>query len=306
MPLHNSAIKLPLACMLCALGLDSVMLEMQRKMHAGKYVRLINYHDTPPEHEADFRQQVELFARKFSPVSPEDLHGLITEGRWDKPKPGAIISFDDGIRTNYDVATPILESLGFRGWYFIPTVFIDTPAVAGGTEGQFRFVREHAINTTQQPADGRLAMNWDEIRDLVKRGHTIGSHTRTHHRMVDATSDAQVRDEIIGSKAELQQRLGSPVDSFCWVGGEEASCSAAGGRAVREAGYRFALLTCSHVATMGTNPHHLHRTNIESDWPIEVVRMMLTGIPDLVHNAKRKRVERRTGPGGTERALVIA
>lgn len=61
-------------------------------------------------------------------------------------------SFDDGGVSFYTKAAPILERYGFKGVFFISTSYIGTPG----------FLSE------------------EQIKDLAKRGHIIGSHTHTH------------------------------------------------------------------------------------------------------------------------------
>ena len=144
------------------------------------------------------------------------------------------------------------------------------------------------------PADGRVAMNWDELRDLERRGHVVGCHTRTHHRLSADTSPQQLDDEIVAAKADLERRLGHAVEHFCWVGGEERSYSREAAERIRQAGYRYGYMTCSHPCVAGTDRLHLHRTNVESPWPLHAVRLQLCGIADWANAAKRRRVDELT------------
>src|SRR6266850_1822709 len=166
-----------LARALAATGLSSVLLRAQSFVHRYGYVRVVNYHGTPPEHSALLEEQVRFYAKHFCPVTLSDLDRFFLDGAWTAPKPGLVISFDDGFRSNYDVAAPILDRYGFTGWFFVPVGFIDAPI-----EHQQNFARAHAIDFDQCSSDGRLAMSWDEVRELATR-HVVGSHTRTHRRM---------------------------------------------------------------------------------------------------------------------------
>ena len=157
---------------------DRVLLAFQKRRRGGRFVRLINCHDMSRSALPNFRRQMEFFTRHFTAVTEDDLQMLLAEGRWEKSKPGLLISFDDGLRSNYDVATPLLEDFGFRDWFFVPLQFIDTPV-----SEQVPFARAHQIFPAMPSADGRLAMGWDEVRDLRRRGHVIGCHTRTHKRL---------------------------------------------------------------------------------------------------------------------------
>jgi len=73
-------------------------------------------------------------------------------------------------------ALPLLERAGLRGWFFIPTSFIEAPVPE-----QHAFARAHHIGLTDDDqAGGRCAMTWDELRYVVFRGHVVACHTATH------------------------------------------------------------------------------------------------------------------------------
>ena len=60
----------------------------------------------------------------------------------------------------------------------MPTDFIsiDTPKAED-------WASSHEIASHKHYDDGRIALSWDEVRELDRRGHTVGCHTKTHRRM---------------------------------------------------------------------------------------------------------------------------
>ena len=254
----------------------------------GPHARAINYHAAHPEHMENFGAQVAWYARHFVPVGMRELLDL-QQGVWPHARPGLIVSFDDGLREPYDHAVPILERHGFRAWFFVPTAFVDTPP-----DEQRVFAERHEI-TLPAPSDApRIALGWDEIRDLDRRGHVIGSHTCTHRRMKASLLPAAVRGELFASKQILEEQLGHEVPVFCWVGGEEEDYSADAAAAIRDAGYRIAFQTHSRPIRPGANLLQIQRTNIEAWDPLALVRFQLSGFMDLFSSGRRRRVERLT------------
>ncbi len=280
--------KLLLARALSATGVSAALLHAQTLLHPRGFVRVVNYHGTPPVSADAFARQMAFYADHFSPVTPGDLERFVRDRRWVAPRPGLIISFDDGLRSNFDVATPLLERFGFTGWFFVPVGFVDEPA-----ERQAQYARDHMIQAGAAPADGRLAMSWSELRTLA-RGHVVGCHTRTHLRLAATVPPARLEDEIVTARRDLEARIERPVDSFCWVGGEEESYSAEAARVVRRAGYRYAFMTNNAPLAARTDPMQIQRTNIEADWPVDVVRFQLSGVMDALYAPKRARVNKLT------------
>lgn len=270
--------------------LTGALLTAQRMAHAGAYVRVVNYHATPFRDRESLRSQLGFFRNRFSAVSHADLGRLLETGRWEQPKPGLIVSFDDGLRSNFDVAAPILEEFGFRGWFFAPTGFVSCPP-----EAQAAFARQARIAVAEEDLSaGRIAMTWEEVRDLAARGHVVGCHTQSHVRLGAELGEALLEEEIVGGKAELERRLGRPVDTFCWVGGEESSYSAEAAAWVRRAGFRFAFMTLHAPVVRGTSPLQIQRTNVEAGWPVGWAAFQVCGLLDLLYTRKRGRVVRLT------------
>jgi len=132
-----------------------------------------------------------------------------------------LLTFDDGYRELLDRAVPALESRGVRALIFLPSAY-------AGRE-----------NSWELALPGRRFehLGWDEALDLVRRGFSFGSHGRTH-RDLTRLDAAALREELAGSREEIEGRLGAPVRSLSYPFGRLN----AGVRSEAErAGYRAAF-----------------------------------------------------------------
>lgn len=66
-----------------------------------------------------FREQIELVARKYHPVSLDDILNFLKHGK-TLPRRAVAITFDDGFADNYEIAMPILNH------YEVPATFYIT------------------------------------------------------------------------------------------------------------------------------------------------------------------------------------
>lgn len=258
-------------------GVSSLGFAALRMAIRAKHIRVINYHRTSPEHADNFERQLQFYQRLYSPVCLDELAGFF-RGEWLHKKPGLIISFDDGYRSNYEVAKPLLEKYGFTGWFFVASGLVRT---------------EDGQHTSY--------MNWDEVRELAS-SHVVGCHTHTHKRLSPDVPADVMQKEIVDSKKLMEQKLGigKPIDSFCWVGGEEENYSAEAAQLIRHGGYRYSFMTNCAPLTPKTDPLQIQRTNIEADWPLELVKFYLSGLVDLLYTGKRKRVNELTKAEGDD------
>jgi peptidoglycan/xylan/chitin deacetylase (PgdA/CDA1 family) len=110
------------------------------------------------------------------------------------------------------------------------------------------------------PADSqRLMMTWDQIRELVRRGHIVGSHTVSHPNMA-YVEDAALRSEFADSKRRLEQELAAPVTHFCYpCPAMSPHWAARTVDASREAGYETAATITVGPVRPGDNPLSLRR-----------------------------------------------
>jgi peptidoglycan/xylan/chitin deacetylase (PgdA/CDA1 family) len=140
------------------------------------------YYVTPER----FDQQMNLLYQwGYKTISVELLSRAITQGAELPPKP-VILTFDDGSKTTYTTALPIMQRYGFTGTSYIVYYYVG--------------ITNH--------------MNVDEIRALYAAGWEIGSHSLSH---IDLTTrpDRQ-EDEIVQSRRQLASLVGVPILSFAY------------------------------------------------------------------------------------------
>jgi peptidoglycan/xylan/chitin deacetylase (PgdA/CDA1 family) len=239
----------------------------------------INYHEIRPQDVSQFEEHLRFFSRKYASVDVPKLERFFRDGVWSDDRPGLLISFDDGSRSHYEIAAPLLEKYGFTGWFFVP---IQLMALG---------VRERTASE-QQPVNVLTA---DQLSYLDQH-HVVGSHTSTHCRLNASLSSDQLREEIIGSRDQMADTLGHPIRFFCWAGGEENSYSSEAARYVNR-GYDFGFMTNGSFNTKMSDPMQIQRINIEADNPLWLVRFQLSGFMDIYYLRKRQRVNRLTSVG---------
>jgi peptidoglycan/xylan/chitin deacetylase (PgdA/CDA1 family) len=249
-----------------------------------EHLRAVCYHTTPPASKDNFTRQLDYFAAHYESIDEEKLARFL-DGTLAHAKPLLIISFDDGMFDNYEVAAPLLEARNLVGWFFIPA---DLPALP--PEDQHKFFLDHHINLPSTAGYPR-AMNWAHLQNLASRGHVIGCHTKSHMRMQGDVDDATMQQEIFAAKQHIEARLGKPVESFAWVGGEPHTYNKKAYNAVVDAGFSFIFTTQSELYTKTGRPLQLpviiHRTVLDADMPYWLFRAKAGGLSDILHKKRR-------------------
>jgi peptidoglycan/xylan/chitin deacetylase (PgdA/CDA1 family) len=89
-------------------------------------------------------------------------------------------------------------------------------------------------------------MTWDQVRGLRSAGMDVQSHTRTH-RVLQTLNDAQILDELRGSRQDLECELGEPVVAISYPVGYGIADRAYIREAVALAGYKIGFTNATGV-----------------------------------------------------------
>ena len=174
-----------------------------------------------------------LAARRYKTWTLADLAKAARDSR-PLPRRSVVLTFDDGCRCFRDHAFPELARRGMTATLFAVS------GELGGTNSWDRAAGERREDL----------LDAGDLRKLADAGIEIGSHGR-HHRNLPACSDSELRDELAGSRADLESHLRTPVRTFCYPFGH---LDARAREAVRAAGYIAAVGIHGHP---GARPRDL-------------------------------------------------
>ncbi len=252
-----------------------------------------------------FAEQVEWLRRSCTTMTVGEAVAELTAGSLGSERI-VCLSFDDGYRDNYEVASPILDAAGIRATFFVTAGLIGTEQVLWFDQailcwqrrcGTRPWLQAHEALLEAEDLQGKCAsldgwlgwlkgltaadrgalldrlsqgpngpcddssyqlMSVNQVVDLQRRGHEIGSHTMTHPILT--TLDANTaRQELEQSRLVLEGWLGQRVGGFCYPNGshDDRVCEA-----VRAAGYAYACTTARGANRVGADPLRLTRRAI--------------------------------------------
>ena len=104
-------------------------------------------------------------------------------------------------------------------------------------------------------------LTWDMVREMSKRGITIGAHT-VSHKILTQIVPQEVDWEIRESKHRIEQRLGEPVRHFAYPNGTSADWDSKIQEVVKQAGFETACTTMRGTNTAKQDLYALRRLEI--------------------------------------------
>ena len=119
-----------------------------------------------------------------------------------------------------------------------------------------------------------LFLDWNQCREVVRRGFDVGSHSYRHAILARETSAEQL-DDLTRSKKQLESELDAPIEGLAYPNGEHGDFATDTFDALRSAGYTHAVTTIPGVNQDTTPPFELRRVVIS---PATGARGLLEGL----------------------------
>jgi peptidoglycan/xylan/chitin deacetylase (PgdA/CDA1 family) len=176
---------------------------------------------------------------------------------------GFLLTFDDGFRGVYEHAAPLLAEFGWPATMFLVSAFV------GGVDAWT--TRDDPARRTH-PLLGR-----GEITSLARQGFAFHSHSR-HHEDLTTLADDALRDELVGSRRELEDLLGTTVTSLAYPYGR---CDDRVVEATRAAGYTTAFSVQPGFNRRSVDRYRIRRLDVfGTDTPGQLLRKIRFGSND--------------------------
>ncbi len=194
---------------------------------------------------ADFQAQLAfLAANGYQTVTIADVASAIRQGA-RLPLNPVVLTFDDGNLDTYTEAWPRMQPFGFIGVVYVVA--------------------------NRLGAEGFLAPG--ELGELARAGWEIGSHSSTHSNLVEGER-SRWRDEILGSRLELERVLGWQVVSFAYPFGVGSSDIF---RKTSEYGYQTGVGLGKGILHDRGSLFYLQRREVLGGWSLTEFEAALAG-----------------------------
>jgi peptidoglycan/xylan/chitin deacetylase (PgdA/CDA1 family) len=189
--------------------------------------------------QASFRAQMALLRDEGYRVIPLRDLGEFLAGRLALPRNSVVITIDDGFRSAYTIAFPVLQEFGYPATLFVYTDFMA----------------------------GDLGLDWAALREMVASGLVeVACHSKTHanlslRREGETVPEyrARLEEEVRVPTRLLRKRLGIPSDAFSFPYGDANDDVIT---ALKAEGYELALTVTRGGNPAFADPYRLRRTMI--------------------------------------------
>ena len=250
-------------------------------------LRVLLYHDIGPQERIAFESQLRWLSRHWTFISPEKFAAVIS-GKEKIQNNSLMLTFDDGLASNLEVAKKILNPMGIQALFFVVSDLVDIE----DHEEARQFIGSHVqpVVSIEELPPYLNNMKWSDLELLLEEGHTIGAHTRSHARLSEISSSDALEDEIVSSADSLGNHLGVQIEHFAYTFGDLASFSS---KALRIAQKRFKYVYSSLRGnnTIGTSSFAIRRDVLTPTNSNALVGAFLEGGADILYRRSLRNLD---------------
>jgi len=161
------------------------------------------------------------------------------------PEKPVVITIDDGFKSVYNLAFPVLKKYQYPAILYLYTDFI---------------------------ANGPHQLSWEEIKEMIDHGMEIGSHTLSHCNLLNMKQNEshmeylkRIEKEISLSKSILERNTSSTIESFAYPYGVYSQQIR---MLAKQSGYRALLNVNSMNNSIPIDQYSLNRQIIPGNFSI--------------------------------------
>lgn len=251
-------------------------------------LRILVYHHIEKKYFSRFENQLKILSKDWKFITPSQFEDHVNKKKILKGR-NLLITFDDGFKSNFFVEKKILEKFDIKAIFFVPSDFIK---LNSHSKTQ-KFINENILDHIRPKNFEKLkSMTVKDLKVLLKKGHTIGCHTKTHANLASIENFFELKKEILHSAKNLENLLKVDITHFAYTYGNYESISKRSFMIAKKK-YRF-IYSCLR----GNNFYNEKNTLIKRDTVYlensnNLLKIFLSGIIDLKYLLKKLKIDKK-------------
>ncbi len=253
-------------------------------------VTIVLFHDISPKNaEIMFG----YLKKRYSVIGLQDLLDNYNAGTWNFPKKPLIITFDDGLASNYALF-PIIKKLDIPVTIFLCAGIINTkrhfwfiPRHPDYTFNDLRRMANHTKLSVLKETGFTPETEYEDVQALTKKEIeemapyvNFQSHTLFHPFLPRCTTE-EAEKEIAGSKSLLEQEYGFKINAFSYPNGDYSPRDI---ELCKKAGYVCAISVNAGYNTPDTDLFCLNRVSVNDTESLYELSVKVSGFWGIFRN----------------------
>lgn len=262
----------------------------RRELYGGaRGLRVICFHETLERDLDRVKRVIEFCRNRFQIASPADVDDLFAGRARNGPKDRMLVTFDDGLASNYQAARWLADNA-------IPAIFFVVPSLLDRTMDEYARFHERFGVQAHRPlsSPGARGLASSQVREMMAMGHRIGAHNFAHRDLGRLHDWESIRYEVVNALDAVGDLTGSACRDFAIGFGQPENVS--------DEAAAWLSANCPRVYAChrglnvpGKTPRFLLRHAWSPSHPMAFTRVCLEGGADLRLADRAREMVRRVG-----------
>ena len=249
-------------------------------------LRILVYHHVEKKDFNKLYNQLKILSKSWKFITPTQFENHLNKKSILKGR-NLLVTFDDGFKSNFFVEKKILNRFKIKAIFFIPSDFIKFSSLKKSQ----KFINENILDHIK-PSDFKKLKNMSvkDLKILIKKGHCIGCHTKTHANLGLIKNTFQLKKEIIESAKKLEKLLKINLKHFAFSYGNYKSMNK---KSLKIAFKRYSFV---YSCLRGNNFYNyknkiIKRDTVYLDSSNDLLKIFLSGFIDLKYLHQLKKID---------------
>lgn len=236
------------------------------------------------------------------------------------PQNSVVLTFDDGFRSNFLLAYPLLKKWRAPALIYLATEFVDEKKPiwvdrvdhalnqAGKSVKDLIEAKKHLKKLPQESIESAVTelenrhggaplnlqsssvaeiykpLEWEQIKEMQDSGLvTFGAHTHSH-KILGRCRDETVYREVRLSKQIIEEKTGHPCVHFCYPNGGRGDYSQQSEAILKDTGFQSSVLALGGLNRLPCSPFSLKRLGVTNGLSQAEFELTVSGfLPWLEH-----------------------
>ena len=196
-----------------------VFLNIFNLFRSKNIIRILVYHHVEKKDFKKLSNQLKNLKKNWNFISPKQFENHLNKKDILRGR-NLLVTFDDGFKSNFFVEKEVLDRLKIKAIFFVPSDFIKFNSIKKSQKFLNNNILDHI-----KPKDFKKLRNMtiNDLRILLKKGHEIGCHTKTHANLGQINDISELKEEIIKSSKILKNVLKKNIKHFAFSYGNYKS-----------------------------------------------------------------------------------
>ena len=250
-------------------------------------IRILVYHHIKKENFQKFENQICMLKKDWNFITPDEFENHIL-GKKKLIGKNLMLTFDDGFKSNFFVAKKILAKLNIKAIFFVPSDFIQIRSQDKAINFAKKYILDETTNDDLENIDN---LSLDNLKQLIKEGHKIGCHTKTHEYLGSLNDNETLKREIEESLYRLEKLLNKKIEHFAFTYGNYESMNFKSLK-IAFLKYNFIYSCLRGNNFYNTERNIIKRDTIYLDESNDLLKIFLSGLLDIKYLFSIKKINK--------------